>query len=177
MSAMRHPWWRRISFYCDSPRSGYEHISDGLSVESPIPIADPGVLRQDCFRFRATRLATLIRLREAAHRRSAPGGWRVPALESGLVFPLRYTTREGWRPHVGAYCCPHGEAVRRQVGTRARRLLGSIFLRAAHATIPAITGASERSIIRQTGRRPVQMVRRDIWDGNLFRGTARANWA
>lgn len=42
-------------------------------------------------------------------------------------------------------------------------------LRAGHATAAAIAGASERSIMRQTGHRSVQMVRRYIRDGNLFR--------
>ena len=36
-------------------------------------------------------------------------------------------------------------------------------------TSAAIAGASERSIMRQTGHRSVQMVRRYIRDGNLFR--------
>jgi integrase len=42
-------------------------------------------------------------------------------------------------------------------------------LRAGHATSAAIAGASERSIMRQTGHQSVQMVRRYIRDGNLFR--------
>lgn len=42
-------------------------------------------------------------------------------------------------------------------------------LRAGHTTAAAIAGASERSIMKQTGRRSVQMVRRYIRDGNLFR--------
>jgi integrase len=42
-------------------------------------------------------------------------------------------------------------------------------LRAGHATAAAIAGASERSIMRQTGHRSVQMVRRYIREGNLFR--------
>ena len=40
-------------------------------------------------------------------------------------------------------------------------------LRAGHAT--AIAGASERSIMKQTGHRSVQMVRRYIREGSLFR--------
>jgi hypothetical protein len=38
-------------------------------------------------------------------------------------------------------------------------------------TLPAlpIAGASERSIMKQTGHRSVQMVRRYIRDGSLFR--------
>jgi integrase len=42
-------------------------------------------------------------------------------------------------------------------------------LRAGHATSAAIGGASERSIMNQTGHRSVQMVRRYIRDGSLFR--------
>lgn len=42
-------------------------------------------------------------------------------------------------------------------------------LRAGHATSAAIAGASERSIMEQTGHRSVQMVRRYIRDGSLFR--------
>jgi integrase len=42
-------------------------------------------------------------------------------------------------------------------------------LRAGHATTAAMAGASERSIMKQTGHRSVQMVRRYIRDGNLFR--------
>ena len=42
-------------------------------------------------------------------------------------------------------------------------------LRAGHATSAAIAGASERSIMNQTGHRSVQMVRRYIGEGSLFR--------
>ena len=42
-------------------------------------------------------------------------------------------------------------------------------LRAGHATSAAIGGASERSIMNQTGHRSVQMVRRYIRDGSLLR--------
>jgi integrase len=42
-------------------------------------------------------------------------------------------------------------------------------LRARHATSAAIAGASERSIMNQTGHRSVQMVRRYIKDASLFR--------
>jgi integrase len=46
---------------------------------------------------------------------------------------------------------------------------GGHSLRAGHATTAAIGGASERSIMKQTGHRSVQMVRRYIRDGSLFR--------
>lgn len=42
-------------------------------------------------------------------------------------------------------------------------------LRAGHTTSAAIAGASECSIMAQTGHWSVQMVRRYIWDGSLFR--------
>ena len=42
-------------------------------------------------------------------------------------------------------------------------------LRARHATSAAASGASERSIMNQTGHRSVQMVRRYIREGSLFR--------
>jgi site-specific recombinase XerD len=42
-------------------------------------------------------------------------------------------------------------------------------LRAGHATSAAIAGASERSIMNQTGHKSVQMVRRYIREGSLFR--------
>jgi integrase len=46
---------------------------------------------------------------------------------------------------------------------------GAHSLRAGHATSAAIAGASERSIMAQTGHRSVQMVRRYIREGSLFR--------
>jgi integrase len=42
-------------------------------------------------------------------------------------------------------------------------------LRAGHATTAVIGGASERSIMNQTGHRSVQMVRPYIREGSLFR--------
>jgi hypothetical protein len=42
-------------------------------------------------------------------------------------------------------------------------------LRAGHTTSAAIAGASQRSIMNQTGHRSVQIVRRYIRDGSLFR--------
>jgi site-specific recombinase XerD len=55
-----------------------------------------------------------------------------------------------------------------RAGLDAARYAGH-SLRAGHATSAAIAGASERSIMNQTGHRSVQMVRRYIRDGNLFR--------
>jgi integrase len=48
-------------------------------------------------------------------------------------------------------------------------------LRAGLATSAAAAGASERSIMDQTGHRSVQMVRRYIRDGSLFRDNAAAS--
>src|SRR4051794_20201040 len=55
-----------------------------------------------------------------------------------------------------------------RAGLDAARYAGH-SLRAGHATSAAIAGASERSIMAQTGHRSVQMVRRYIRDGSLFR--------
>ena len=43
-----------------------------------------------------------------------------------------------------------------------------------HATQAAANGASERSIMNQTGHRSLKMVRRYIRDGSLFRENAAA---
>jgi integrase len=55
-----------------------------------------------------------------------------------------------------------------RAGLEAAKYAGH-SLRAGHATAAAIAGASERSIMNQTGHRNVQMVRRYIRDGSLFR--------
>jgi integrase len=47
-------------------------------------------------------------------------------------------------------------------------------LPAGHATSAAASGASERSIMDQTGHRSVQMVRRYIREANLFRENSGA---
>jgi site-specific recombinase XerD len=56
----------------------------------------------------------------------------------------------------------------RRAGLDATKYAGH-SLRAGHATSAAIAGASERSIMKQTGHQSVQMVRRYIRDGSLFR--------
>jgi site-specific recombinase XerD len=56
----------------------------------------------------------------------------------------------------------------RRAGLDAAKYAGH-SLRAGHATSAAMAGASERSIMNQTGHRSVQMVRRYIRDGSLFR--------
>lgn len=55
-----------------------------------------------------------------------------------------------------------------RAGLEAAKYAGH-SLRADHAMSAAIAGASERSIMNQTGHRSVQMVRRYIRDGSLFR--------
>jgi site-specific recombinase XerD len=55
-----------------------------------------------------------------------------------------------------------------RAGLDAKKYAGH-SLRAGHATSAAIAGASERSIMNQTGHRSVQMVRRYIREGSLFR--------
>lgn len=52
---------------------------------------------------------------------------------------------------------------------------GGHSLRSGHATSAAIGGASERSIMNQTGHHSVTMVRRYIRDGNLFRENSAMN--
>ena len=58
-------------------------------------------------------------------------------------------------------------------GLDPRRYAGH-SLRAGLATSAAAAGASERSIMDQTGHRSVAMVRRYIRDGSLFRDNAAA---
>ena len=47
-------------------------------------------------------------------------------------------------------------------------------LRSGHATQAAANGASERSIMNQTGHHSLKMVRRYIREGSLFRENAAA---
>jgi integrase len=54
-----------------------------------------------------------------------------------------------------------------RVGIPANVLAGH-SLRSGHATTAARNGASEASIMKQTGHRSVQMVRRYIREGSLF---------
>jgi integrase len=103
--------------------------------------------------------------------------------------PVR-TVRD-WMDHAGITSGPlfrsvnrHGRVTSRALsgGDIARRiklacarcgldpaLYAGHSLRSGHATMAAISGASERAIMAQTGHRSVMMVRRYIRDGNLFR--------
>jgi site-specific recombinase XerD len=95
-------------------------------------------------------------------------------ITSGMAF--RSVDRHG---HIQA-CGLSGIDVARIVKKLARRAgldatkFAGHSLRAGHATAAAIAGASERSVMQQTGHRSVQMVRRYIRDGNLFRDNSAA---
>jgi integrase len=95
-------------------------------------------------------------------------------ISEGQLF--RYVNRHG-KLQPGALS-PYAVAlvVKRRAaaaGLDARRYAGH-SLRAGLATAAAIGGASERSIMAQTGHRSVAMVRRYIRDGSLFRENAAA---
>ncbi len=113
----------------------------------------------------------------------------IPYGSNPETCPVR--TVEAWLAEEGAEAGPLFRAINRHGKVRAGRLSGidvarivkklavragldaanyaGHSLRAGHATSAAIAGASERSIMRQTGHRSVQMVRRYIRDGSLFR--------
>jgi len=98
---------------------------------------------------------------------------------------------QAWLEHSGITDGPLFRSITRHGRIRDRRLSGTDVarivkklaqraelnparyaghsLRAGHATSAALNGASERSIMNQTGHRSVQMVRRYIRDANLFR--------
>jgi site-specific recombinase XerD len=95
-------------------------------------------------------------------------------LQSGPVF--RHIDRSG-RIHDGRLS---DRAVAlivkryvRAIGKSPERFSGH-SLRAGLATSAAIAGASERSIMKQTGHQSVNMVRRYIREGSLFRENAAA---
>ena len=92
---------------------------------------------------------------------SAAGGWMVctPGMRGTLRTRTRVTLADT-SATVEALCPPPNGCGRQYSGHS---------LRAGHATSAAIAGASERSIMNQTGHRSVQMVRRYIRDGSLFR--------
>jgi integrase len=91
------------------------------------------------------------------------------ALTAGPVF--RSINRHGRVQSAGLSGIDVARVVKKlagRAGLDPRRFAGH-SLRAGHATSAAIAGASERSIMNHTGHRPVQMVRRYIRDGSLFR--------
>jgi site-specific recombinase XerD len=113
----------------------------------------------------------------------------IPYGSNPETCPVRVL--HAWLEQVGVTTGPVFHSINRHGGVQARRLSPSDVarivkklaqragldatkyaghsLRAGHATSAAIAGASERSIMNQTGHRSVQMVRRYIRDGNLFR--------
>jgi site-specific recombinase XerD len=91
------------------------------------------------------------------------------AIASGPVF--RSLNRHGQVQPGGLSPADVARVVKKlaqRAGLDAAQYAGH-SLRAGHATAAAIAGASERSIMNQTGHRSVQMVRRYIRDGSLFR--------
>ena len=113
----------------------------------------------------------------------------IPYGSNPETCPVR--TLQAWMEHAGISAGPlfrslnrHGQVqpgrlsgidvarvvkkLAQRAGLDAAKYAGH-SLRAGHATSAAIAGASERSIMNQTGHRSVQMVRRYIRDGSLFR--------
>jgi integrase len=97
-------------------------------------------------------------------------GWlEVAAIGGGPLF--RSINRHGQVQARGLSDIDVARVVKKlaeRAGLDAAKYAGH-SLRAGHATAAAIAGASERSIMRQTGHRSVQMVRRYIREGSLFR--------
>ena len=97
-------------------------------------------------------------------------GWiEQAAISSGSLF--RSISRHGKVRPGGLSSNDVARVVKKlaeRAGLDAAKYAGH-SLRAGHATSAAIAGASERSIMNQTGHRSVQMVRRYIRDGSLFR--------
>ncbi len=113
----------------------------------------------------------------------------IPYGSNPETCPVR--TFQAWREIAGITCGPLFRSISRHGQVQPGRLSGidvarvvkklaeragldparyaGHSLRAGHATSAAIAGASERSIMKQTGHRSVQMVRRYIRDGSLFR--------
>ena len=114
----------------------------------------------------------------------------IPSGSNPETCPVR--TTQGWMEMAGVTTGPLFRSINRHGKVRSGRLsgidvsrvvkklakragldpakYGGHSLRAGHATAAAIAGASERSIMKQTGHRSVQMVRRYIRDGSLFSG-------
>ena len=113
----------------------------------------------------------------------------IPYFSNPETCPVR--TIQAWLDLAGTSAGPLFRSISRHGQIRAGRLSGidvarvvkklairagldavkyaGHSLRAGHATSAAIAGASERSIMNQTGHRSVQMVRRYVRDGSLFR--------
>jgi integrase len=113
----------------------------------------------------------------------------IPYGSNPETCPVR--NAQAWIEQAGIVTGPLMRPINRHGQVQSRRLAGSEIarivkklalragldpakyaghsLRAGHATSAAIAGASERSIMNQTGHRSVQMVRRYIREGSLFR--------
>jgi len=113
----------------------------------------------------------------------------IPYGANPETCPVR--TLQAWKEQAGIDCGPLFRSINRHGRVQPGRLSGidvarvvkklaqragldpakyaGHSLRAGHATSAAIAGASERSIMNQTGHRSVQVVRRYIRDGSLFR--------
>ena len=94
--------------------------------------------------------------------------------EGPLFRPIN---RQGKMAAIRLSAAAVGEIVKRYaaaVGLDATEFAGH-SLRSGLATSAAVAGASERSIMAQTGHRSVNMVRRYIRDGSLFRENAAAD--
>jgi site-specific recombinase XerD len=116
----------------------------------------------------------------------------VPYGANPETCPVR--NLQTWIEHAGVTAGPLFQSINRHGQVQAGRLAGidvarvvkklaersgldaanyaGHSLRAGHATSAAIAGASERSIMDQTGHKSVQMVRRYIRDGSLFRNNS-----
>jgi integrase len=128
-------------------------------------------------------------------RRSKTDQWKV-GRKIGIPFgsnpetcPIR--TIQAWIEHAGISSGPLFRSINRHGQIQPRRLAGldvarivkklahrvgldaasyaGHSLRAGHATTAARAGASESSIMRQTGHQSIQMLRRYIREGSLFR--------
>ena len=122
-------------------------------------------------RFQLPRLAPLIR--SARQHRTCPVRQFQARLESAAITtgPLFRSINRHGQVQLGGLA---GIDVARVVKQAERTGLDAAkyaahSLRAGHATSAAIAGASERSIMNQTRHRSVEMVRRYIRDGSLFR--------
>jgi integrase len=120
-----------------------------------------------------------IGLPYAAHKETCPVRSLQEWLERSAITDgplLRPINRHGHMAEGRLSSAAVGEIVKRHataVGLDPTKFSGH-SLRSGLATSAAAAGASERSIMAQTGHRSVNMVRRYIRDGSLFRENAAA---
>src|ERR1019366_4458494 len=140
-------------------------------------------------RYQRAELCKLCQGAMLSHPSCGQARRRRAILASNLTCPVR--TMQAWIEQAAITAGPVFRSINRHGHVKAGRLSGidvarvvkklvdragldaskyaGHSLRAGHATSAAIAGASERSIMNQTGHRSVQMVRRYIRDGSLFR--------